>query len=1055
MTESTSHPDAIASRYRRVRIFRIFLSSPGDVADERSLARKVIAELSVEPFFKDNVILRIVSWDDPAGPVPMRSHLDPQANINIDRPKPSECEFVVVNLWSRMGTPLSGDYRSIDGRRYLSGTEWEYEDALKGAPNTEVFVYARTEKVLFDGDDPAVLDKLQQLKRAKAFLSKFRNSDGTLNGSFANYDTPSAFAERLKTDLRERIAFKLDQISRYSITGYDSEGDAWSGSPYPGLRSFAPSESEIFFGRDREIDALIAQLRRLTHRGLVVVGGSGLGKSSLIYAGLIPRLKNGALEGSQAWPVLSLTPGSGGNPFETLVAAFQRIVPISELHAPQTVTSLIEKPELLSTLIIKPVTEFFRSNFVLLFVDQLEEVFTAVSDAYRAPFIDLLGHAASSPYVHVIGTLRADFLPQAATSPVLAALLQENAFILGPPGSSALMDMIQRPAERAALQMEKGLVDEVLQEVGGDPWAPPLVAFTLEELYRRTGSDRQLTLETYRALGGLRGAISRYTAVLLNEIEEAEGKEAVERALPQIFLFLISLDAAGTVTRRRAVQENLVATPLLGRVVASLIRGRLLIAEGNGSLSTVTLTHETLITEWPTLREWVNRNRARLQRIEILLSSLSSSEVSDRRHAIDEIAKYSGAPTSSVVAAVINRFSDDDEEIRTTAIGVVAEFGALAVPALVEALGGSAEISRSGAIDALSIIARTSNLMPWLMDAVLHHPSSNIRRGVISFLGEYDEWSYSGEKSVYVPLDVIPALTTALRDQDKQNRAEAVASLERRGREALGILADALGSKTENMSQLAADALVRMALAQPYAGAINSLIYTLNDEQTTKRRKAVDALLRIGAPTAGPLARVLLDSPDQEFRHRLVRVLSQLGPNAADAGTALTMALDGRSFDAQIRAREALQMTKEITIPGIVETLQNPEPEVRKLAIAALAQIDARDASNAARELVVALGDTDKFVREGAKNLLRDIGTSAVPVLITAVLHSRRSGIRCECIKILGRIRPRRIKIRKCLEAASKESDQDVATAASEALIVVSSGPAQKPAPSRVRNAQR
>ena len=148
-------------------------------------------------------------------------------------------------------------------------------------------------------------------------------------------------------------------------------------------------------------------------------------------------------------------------------------------------------------------------------------------------------------------------------------------------------------------------------------------------------------------------------------------------------------------------------------------------------------------------------------------------------------------------------------------------------------------------------------------------------------------------------------------------------------------------------------------------------------------------------------------------------------------------------------------MTKEITIPGIVETLQNLEPEVRKLAIAALTQIDARDASNAARQLVVALGDNDKSVREGAKNLLIDIGTNAVPVLITAVLNSRRSGIRCESIKILEKIRPMRSKIRDCLEAVSKDSDKEVATAARTALMLSGGQAHRKAALSRVRNPRR
>ena len=87
----------------------------------------------------------------------------------------------------------------------------------------------------------------------------------------------------------------------------------------PGLRAFTTEEGPIFFGRGREVDALIARLREPAQQFLAVVGASGTGKSSLIRAGLIPRLQDGAIEGSQDWRVVTCTPGGlGDNPFLAL-----------------------------------------------------------------------------------------------------------------------------------------------------------------------------------------------------------------------------------------------------------------------------------------------------------------------------------------------------------------------------------------------------------------------------------------------------------------------------------------------------------------------------------------------------------------------------------------------------------------------------------------------------------------------------------------------------------------------------------------------------------------
>ena len=177
---------------------------------------------------------------------------------------------------------------------------------------------------------------------------------------------------------------------------------------------------------------------------------------------------------------------------------------------------------------------------LVLFVDQLEELFTIVAARYRGAFIRLLALAAGDPRLRVLATLRADFLPQCAAEPALATLLQGGAFVLGPPGPEALLDMIRRPAERAGLDLEEGLAGVILRDAGGDPGeALPLVAFCLEELYRRTAPEHRLTHGAYRAMGGLRGAISRRADALLEEFRKAERAE-LGAVLPQVSMLLVS-----------------------------------------------------------------------------------------------------------------------------------------------------------------------------------------------------------------------------------------------------------------------------------------------------------------------------------------------------------------------------------------------------------------------------------------------------------------------------------------------------------------------------------
>lgn len=189
-----------------VPLVRIFLSSPGDVAEERKQARELIdSELMKRPPLSGRLALQVIAWDDPAAPIPMLATETPQESVNATRPRPANCDIVIVILWSRMGTPLPDSILKPDGARYLSGTEWEYEDAVNSArtPPPKVLVYRRTEKPKLDIDDPDFSEKRAQFKAVSDFFARFRNADGSLKGGVNEYATAAEFKERLHQNLDE------------------------------------------------------------------------------------------------------------------------------------------------------------------------------------------------------------------------------------------------------------------------------------------------------------------------------------------------------------------------------------------------------------------------------------------------------------------------------------------------------------------------------------------------------------------------------------------------------------------------------------------------------------------------------------------------------------------------------------------------------------------------------------------------------------------------------------------------------------------------------------
>ena len=194
----------------------VFLASPGDVGDEREIARDVIEKLPKDPLLRDKIAIDVVSWDGRGGAA-MEASMTPQEAIEQGLLRPSQCDITVVILWSRMGTPLPTNWEvKPDGSPYRSGTEWEYLDALQAAEKTgrpKVLVYRRTEVPNIPINDPERDQKAKQWDAVQAFFAEFRNPDGSFKGAYNEYAAPADLRDKLEDHLKALVKKRLEDVT--------------------------------------------------------------------------------------------------------------------------------------------------------------------------------------------------------------------------------------------------------------------------------------------------------------------------------------------------------------------------------------------------------------------------------------------------------------------------------------------------------------------------------------------------------------------------------------------------------------------------------------------------------------------------------------------------------------------------------------------------------------------------------------------------------------------------------------------------------------------------
>ncbi len=383
-------------------------------------------------------------------------------------------------------------------------------------------------------------------------------------------------------------------------------------APYRGLSRFEKEQADFFFGRIPDIERLIAKLGN--ERFVAVIGASGSGKSSLVRAGLLPRLDKGALPGSQAWRVIVFLPGS--EPLRALANQLVNELPkIERSDAADRLVTQLGKGEdgLRNTL-----TSWYADAPapLLLVIDQLEELFTqcnaetrsskACREAARALITGVADLVRSGGgEIRVLITLRADFLDRCLEFPVLRELLQDRQLLLGELGDEALREAIVMPAQKVGAFFEKGLVNLILRDVTGERGSLPLLQHALFELWKARRGP-WLTLTAYEQSGGVTGALKRFAQRIYDGLKPDE--QTIAR---NIFVRITSLGDGVSDTRRRVPRNELypvdVEADTVDRVIDKLSGkdARLIVAGEEG----VEVTHESLLQEWDTLRGWLESNR--------------------------------------------------------------------------------------------------------------------------------------------------------------------------------------------------------------------------------------------------------------------------------------------------------------------------------------------------------------------------------------------------------------------------------------------------------------
>lgn len=585
---------------------RIFISSPGDVQQERMIAKRVISNLS--RVYQDYVILEPILWED----LPLEATGSFQGGIDYFLNQ-SPIDIAVFILWSRLGTKLGSSFLRNDGSEYDSGTEYEFDmmyTLWKQTKQPKIMVYVKDTEPQLVGSSSHIKELLKQKDQLQQFIEeKFKDRETGTNYAYWQFDKQQTFEERLRTHLTRLIKERI---------GCDVTVREWEGNPYVGLRSYTMEESCIFCGRKGLVYDIVGNLLSDNENGkkpiLFVLGESGSGKSSLIKAGVLPQLIGLSSEG-KSYSAEILTPASFcGHIYDGLVDLVLRYF-----------NSLKKNPVALDlqngipeNYDFKYLRHAFSQNDMpqvpIVFIDQFEEFFTdnLITDEERKRCLHLLRGLCETQQIFMVFSMRNDFYSCFTSYPDLG-LIKNMSHVVDIPNisTSEIAEIVEEPARKAQKRWERdenGIsLSKMIIEDANKLQSLPLIEFALSELYKECAEVDEMTFEAYQRIGRMKGAVIQYANKFFSSLSPQE-QDAFKNILGA--LVTISNERDNLFVRKTSVRKNIEKSDVQKEVIEKLIDAHLLVSDKdvNGD-STVSFVHETLLDSWNVVNDWCKQHK--------------------------------------------------------------------------------------------------------------------------------------------------------------------------------------------------------------------------------------------------------------------------------------------------------------------------------------------------------------------------------------------------------------------------------------------------------------
>ncbi len=379
------------------------------------------------------------------------------------------------------------------------------------------------------------------------------------------------------------------------------------------MSTFTEKDEHLFFGREKFVNQLVEAVKK--HSLVPVIGASGSGKSSVVLAGLIPRLR---AEGT--WLIESFRPQS--QPFYGLASALVRLLKpeLDEIEQPGRAAKLaneMNQGRLMISQVVASILERNSGKRILLVIDQFEELYSLCRDEKeRQRFLDQLLSAVEvtsaqrTPNFTFVFTLRADFYGYVLSYRGLVDVIGKSTLPpLGPMSPQELQATIEKPVENL-VELESGLTERILEDVAAEPGNLPLLEFALTRLWQ-TRQQGKLTHAAYLEMGGVKQALAKQANTIYNELSPVEQQQAQRIFVQLVFVQLVRPGEGTEDTRRLATRAEIgednwnLVQELAGESARLVVTG---MNEATGE-ETVEVVHEALIREWGTLQEWIDNDR--------------------------------------------------------------------------------------------------------------------------------------------------------------------------------------------------------------------------------------------------------------------------------------------------------------------------------------------------------------------------------------------------------------------------------------------------------------